>query len=99
MENTSSIKSEYLNWSHHIKHLSHRLVQANAMPCKLRRYVNRATIKSIYYAIFQSHLSYVCSAWGENLNPKHRINVLQKKAMRTISFAHCDAHTLPILQS
>ena len=65
------------------------------MLCKLRHYVNIATSKSIYYAIFHSHLSYVCTAWGQNLNPKHHINLLQKKAMQIISFAH-DAHTLPI---
>ena len=56
----------------------------------------KVTIKSIYYPNFHSHLSYVCAAWGQNLNPKHRINLLRKKAMRIISFAHYDAHTLPI---
>ena len=81
---------QYLDWSPHVNHLSHKLVKANAMLCKLRHYVNEATIKSIYYAIFHSHLSYVCTAWGQNLNPKHRINLLQKKAMQTISFAHYD---------
>ena len=72
---------------------------------KLRHYVNEATIKSIYYVIFQSHLSYVCTAWGQNLNPKHRINLLQKKAIRIISFAqYCRdilltfAQTLPIFE-
>ena len=65
------------------------------MLCKLRHFVNVATIKSIYYAIFHSHLSYVCTAWGQNLNSKHRINLLQKKAMRIITFASFDAHTLP----
>ena len=39
-------------------------------------------IKSIYYAIFHFHLSYVFSAWGQNLNPKNRINLLQKKAIQ-----------------
>ena len=75
--------------------LSHKLVKANAMLCKLCHYVNEVAIKSIYYA-FHSHLSYVCTAWGQNLNPKHGINLLQKKAMRIISFVHYDAHTLPI---
>ena len=76
--------------------LSHKLVKANAMLCKLCHYVNEVAIKSIYYAFFHSHLSYVCAAWGQNLNPKHGINLLQKKAMRMISFVHYDAHTLPI---
>ena len=66
------------------------------MLCKLCHYVNKATVKSIYYAIFHSHLSYVCTAWGQNLNPKHRITLLQKKAIRIVSFSQYDAHTLPI---
>ena len=86
----------YLSWSPHINHLSQKLVKVNAMSCKLRHFVNVATIKSIYYAIFHSHLSYVCTAWGQNLNSKHHINLLQKEAIWIISFASFDAHTLPI---
>ena len=66
------------------------------MLCIFQHFVNVATIKSIYYAIFHSHLSYVCTAWVQNLNSKHRINLLQKKAIRIISFASFDAHTIPI---
>ena len=47
---------KYLNWSPHINHISQTLVKANAMLCKLRHFVNVATIKSIYYTIFHSHL-------------------------------------------
>ena len=66
------------------------------MLCKLWHFVNVGIIKSIYYAIFHSQLSYVCTAWGQNLNSKHCINLLQKKAMQIISFASFDPHTLPI---
>ena len=72
---------EYLNWSPNINHLSQKLVKANAVLCKLRHFVNVATMKSIYYAIFYSHLSCVCTAWDQNLNSTHHINLLQKKAM------------------
>ena len=87
---------EHLHWSPHMNHLSHKLVKANAMPCKLCHYVNEVTMKSSYYAISHFHLSHVFTAWAQNLNPKHRIILLQKKAMQIISFAHYDAHTLPI---
>ena len=69
--------------------------QLNPMLCFVN-FVNVATIKSIYYTIFHSHLSYVCTAWGQNLNSKQRINLLQKKAMRVTGFASFDAHTLLI---
>ena len=51
--------NEYLDWSPHINYLSCKLVKANAMLCKLHCYVNEATIKSIYYASFYSHLSWI----------------------------------------
>ena len=53
---------EYFHWYPHMNHLSHKLVKANAMLCKLRHYVNEVISKSIYYAFFHSHLSYVCTA-------------------------------------
>ena len=31
--------------------------------------MNEVTIQSFYY--FHLHHSYVCTAWGQNLNPKH----------------------------
>ena len=66
---------EYLDWSPHINHLCHKLVKANAMLCKLRHCVIKAIIKSIYYAIFLYHLSYVCTAWFQNLNPKCGVGI------------------------
>ena len=78
-----------------INHLSQKLVTANAMLCKLPHFVNAATIVNLL-CYFHSHLSYVCTAWGQNLNSKHRIKLLQKKAMRIISFTSFNAHTLPI---
>ena len=81
---------EYIDWSSHIHHLGHKLAKANALLCEIRHYVNEATIKSMYYAIFHPHIMLffsVCTTLGQNLNPKHRINLLQKKAMRIISFA------------
>ena len=77
---------QYLHCSPHVNHLSYKLVKSNAMICKLCHYVNEATIKSICYAIFHSHLLYLCTAWGQNLNPKHRMNLLQKKTIKIISF-------------
>ena len=36
---------EYLDWSPHINHLSHKLVKANAMLFNLRHYANEVSIK------------------------------------------------------
>ena len=73
---------EYLNWSPHINHLSQKFIKFNAMLCKLRNFVSVDTIKSNYYTLFHSHLSYICSAWGKNLNSKtsHKLTTEKRYA-------------------
>ena len=56
-------------------------------------YVNETTLRSIYYTIFQSHLAYVSTAWGQNINYNHKISILQKKAMRIIFFFEFNEYT------
>ena len=51
----------------HIITLNQKLAKANSILFKLCHFVSVATIKSIYYAIFHSHISYVCTAsWSES---------------------------------
>ena len=71
---------EYLHWSPRINHLSHKLVKINALLCKLCHCANEVTIKSIYYAIFHSHLSFL-HCMGSESEPQTYINLLQKKGI------------------
>ena len=65
------ILDECLQWNFHINQLCLKLNKA-----KINHYVNEITLRSIYYVIFQSHLSYVCTAWGQNIKYNHRISIL-----------------------
>ena len=67
------------------------------MLCKVCHYVNETALRSIYYATFQSHLLYVCTAWGQNIKYNHRISILQRKAMKIIFFSDLNEHTTPLL--
>ena len=73
-----------------------KLNKANAILCKIRHYVNETTLRSIYYAIFQSYLSCVCTARGQNIKYNHRISILQRKAMKIIFFSDFNEHTTPL---
>ena len=57
--------------------------------------MNEVTIQSFYYAIFiciiHMFVLHGVRIWTLNIT-----NLLQKKATQIISFAHYDAHTLPI---
>ena len=65
-----------LSWQYHVNDLSIKLNRANAL--KILRY--------IYFAIFDSYLSYCCLVWA------------QKKAVRIICFQPMNSHTSPLFK-
>ena len=44
------------------------------------------TIRNIYFAIFDSHVTYSCIVSAQNINTVNRLIILQKKAPRIINF-------------
>ena len=52
----------------------------------MRKYVSCKILRSIYFAIFDSYLSYCCLAWVQNCSTILQIVILQKKAIRTFNF-------------
>ena len=57
---------ENLNWKHHINEVSTKLIRTNVISFKIRNYVNPKILKSIYFAIFESHLNCSSIAWAQN---------------------------------
>ena len=51
---------ENLSWNFHINELSKKLNRANSMLSKIRHYVDKNTLRDLYFAIFYSHMSYCC---------------------------------------
>ena len=70
------------------------------MLSKIRHYVTHDKLISIYHAIFASHMSYGCQIWGQNENNPlfKKIENLQKRAMRIISFSSYEAHSEPLFK-
>ena len=72
---TNSVKylgikiDENLNWHEQINNVAVKLNRANAMLSKVRHFVDKKTLKSIYHAIFESHLSNSCLVWYRILIP------------------------------
>ena len=84
-----------LNWKHHVSDIAIKLNRANALLFKITNFVNVNTLKTIYYAIFDSHINYAHVIWAQNSNAVNRMSILQKKALRTISFQPRDCHYKP----
>ena len=54
-----------LSWQYHVNDLSIKLNRANALLFKMRKYVSLKILRSIYFAIFDSYLSYCCLVWAQ----------------------------------
>ena len=57
-----------LSWKSHIDYLPVKLRRANALLFKIRNFVNSSVLRTIYFAIFVSHLNYCCLVWSQNCN-------------------------------
>ena len=89
-----------LNWSHHIDVLATKLSRANGMLMKIRHFVSPNTLRSIYFGIFHSLLTYGGQIWGQIKNKHfHRLEMLQNKAIRIINFAAYRASVNPLYKN
>ena len=61
-----------LTWQHDVNDLSIKLNRANALLFKMRKYVSPKILRSIYFAIFDSYLSYCCLVWAQNFGTIQR---------------------------
>ena len=76
-----------LNWQCQVNDLSVKLNRrANALLFKIRKQVSAKTLRSIYFAIFESHLPYCSIVWAQNFRTIERIAILQKATVRIINF-------------
>ena len=90
---------ESLNWKQHIHDIAIKLNRANALLYTIINFVNRHILRTIYFAIFDTHLNYANLIWGQNLNAVSRIVILQKKALIVMNFQSRDSHSSPLFKS
>jgi len=84
-----------LSWTPHLNHISKKISKTICVMSKLKHYLPRETLKTIYNALINSHLNYGILCWGYNCNTIYR---LQKKAIRTICKMKYNAHTQPLFK-
>ena len=87
-----------LTWQQHVNDFSIKLNRANALLFKMRKYVSLKILRPIYFAIFDSYLSYCCLVWSQNFSNIQRILILQEKAVRIINFQPRNFHTSPLFK-
>ena len=87
-----------LSWQYHINDLSIKPNRANALLFKIRKYVTLEISRPIYFAIFDSYLSYCCLAWAQNCSTIQQIIIKKKNAIRIINFQSINFHTSPLFK-
>ena len=88
-----------LTWKFHIHELTKKISRNIGILSKLRHFAPCNLLIQIYYTLIFPFITYGIIIWGNTyktiLNP---ITVLQKKAVRIITFSHFQSHTSPIFK-
>ena len=87
-----------LTWQYHVNDLSIKLNRTKILLFKMRPYVSYKILRSIYFVIFDSYLSYCCLVSGQNCSTIQGILILQKKNIRIINFHPWNFHTCPLFK-
>ena len=58
--------------------------------------INTDTLKSIYYALFESHVNYACIMCGKTISTTNCLHNLQKIILQIINFQECNDNASPL---
>ena len=88
-----------LNWKKQVKSISTKMKRNIGILSKLRYYVHLDILISLYYSFIYPFLTYGLVVWGNtyltNINP---LLILQKRAVRTMTFCKFDEHSSPLFK-
>ena len=91
---------KFLNWTTHFDELCKKLSRANGILSKLRYNAPLDICLQVYYSIFYSYIITGCNLWGLTPIAKNieRVQILQNKCVRIMTFAPFRADANPIFQ-
>ena len=90
----------HLNWSQHTQHIANKISKSIGILNKTRPYLDRSTLRILYFSIVFPYLSYCHLVWGNAPNIYITpLFLLQKRAVRLIHSAPRTAHTDPLFRS
>ena len=86
-----------MTWKAHLQKVKSKIASGCWALYRLKNYVNQHTLRMVYFGLIYSNLKYCISCWGHtsqcHLQP---LNVLNKRAIRTICNTTRNAHTTPL---
>ena len=87
------VMDDELSWAPHINYLVKKLRSTIGALCRIRKNIPTSLYRTIYSALFESHLSYGITAWGGTLKnrPDEKLFITQKHCVR-ILFGNLEAY-------
>ena len=86
-----------LNWIDHITYVKNKISKGIGIMYKARRYLNKVSLKNLYYAYIYPYFTYCIEVWGSAAKCHvNSLSLLQKKIIRIMTFSPYLAHTAPI---
>ena len=88
-----------LQWNSHINNIKLRLSKGVSILAKIRHYVPKTVLRSLYFTFINSHIDYNLLNWG--IAPLANIETISRKtrkAIRLISFKSYDEETIPLFK-
>ena len=82
----------------HMNSISTKLSRVVGLLSKIRHYVKKDTLRSIYFGIFPSILTYASQIWGQ-IKSRHFIRLVTHKAIKIINFANFRNPVTPLYKA
>lgn len=77
---------EHLNWKYQINNVALKISRGIGILAKLKPFLKDNLLRSIYFSLVYSHLSYGVHVWGSaSMTSLNKLVVLQNKAVRILS--------------
>ena len=93
------IIADNLSWQPHIDYISKKVSKSIGILYRLSKYVNRATLISLYYSLIYSYIIYCNEIWGLGYaTHRKKLFSLQKRAVRIICNKPKFEHTDPLFK-
>lgn len=93
------ILDEHLTWENHCNNVANKIARTCGVLNRVKKVLPLHSLLAIYHSLVQSHYSYGLEVWGaSSAKSIKRINILQKKSIRSVTRAHWLAHSEPRLK-
>jgi len=91
------IIDEHLTWKSHIDCIAKKLLRTSGILCKVRHYLDKHHLLTLYYTLAYPYLYYCNIIWANNYKTRlMKLFVLQKKIIRLITFSSYVAPSSPL---